>query len=42
LWLGPFFLLLLGMFILLRRLRRRPPEPELSDAERARAAKLLD
>ena len=43
LWLGPFLLLALGAFLLARRiLRRRAPEPELSDAERARAAKLLE
>jgi cytochrome c-type biogenesis protein CcmH len=43
LWLGPFLLLALGATLLLRRLlRRRAPEPQLSDAERARAAKLLE
>jgi cytochrome c-type biogenesis protein CcmH len=43
LWLGPFLLLALGAGLLVRRLlRRRTPEPELSDAERARAAKLLE
>jgi len=43
LWLGPFLLLALGAGLLLRRLlRRRAPEPELSDAERARAARLLE
>jgi cytochrome c-type biogenesis protein CcmH len=43
LWIGPFVLLALGAFLLLRRLvRRRVPEPQLSEAERARAAKLLE
>src|SRR5687767_5298494 len=43
LWLGPFVFLALGLWLLLRRLaRRRVSEPELSDAERARAAKLLE
>ena len=43
LWMGPFVLLALGAFLLVRRLvRRRAPEPQLSEAERARAAKLLE
>jgi cytochrome c-type biogenesis protein CcmH len=42
LWLGPFLLLALGAFILLRRLRRRTAEPRLSEAERSRAARLLE
>ena len=43
LWIGPFLLLGLGIFLLLRRLvRRRAPELALSEAERARAAKLLE
>ena len=43
LWLGPFVLLALGAWILLRRVRRRrSPEPQLTDAEHARAAKLLE
>lgn len=43
LWAGPFVFLVLGAWILLvRLLRRRAPERELSDAERARAAKLLE
>jgi len=42
LWFGPLLLLAAGLFVLLRRLRRRPtPEPELSAAERERARKLL-
>jgi cytochrome c-type biogenesis protein CcmH len=42
LWAGPFVFLVLGASILVRLLRRRAPERELSDAERARAAKLLE
>jgi cytochrome c-type biogenesis protein CcmH len=43
LWLGPFLLLALGAFLLVRRLlRRRAPELALSEAERARAARLLE
>ena len=43
LWLGPFVLLLAGVALLVRRLRRpRAPEPALSSAERERAAKLLE
>ena len=43
LWAGPFLLLLLGAVILVRRLARRgEPPPPLSEAERARAAKLLE
>lgn len=43
LWAGPFVFLVLGAWILLvRLLRRRAPERELSAAERARAAKLLE
>jgi cytochrome c-type biogenesis protein CcmH len=43
LWLGPFVFLVLGLWLLARRVaRRRLPPPELSDAERARAAKLLE
>jgi cytochrome c-type biogenesis protein CcmH len=43
LWLGPFLLLALGALMLWRRLRqRRSPEPALSDAQRARAARLLE
>lgn len=43
LWAGPFVILALGAWVLVRRLRRRPAaEPELSEAERARAAKLLE
>jgi cytochrome c-type biogenesis protein CcmH len=43
LWAGPFVFLIAGFFFLARFLRRRQvPEPQLSDAERARAAKLLE
>ena len=43
LWLGPFLLLALGAWLLYRNVaRRRPDAPQLSAAERARAAKLLE
>ena len=43
LWLGPFALLLAGIVLLVRRVRRpRAPEPALSAAEHERAAKLLE
>ncbi len=43
LWTGPFVFLGLGAWLLVRRIRRqRPPEPQLSEADRARAAKLLE
>ena len=43
LWLGPFAFLAAGFWALARYLRRRRvPPPQLSDAERARAAKLLE
>jgi cytochrome c-type biogenesis protein CcmH len=42
LWLGPFVLLVLGAWIFYRRLRKREPQPTLSEAERSRAAKLLE
>jgi cytochrome c-type biogenesis protein CcmH len=43
LWAGPFLFLVLGLFFLFRLLRnRRVPAPQLTDAERARAAKLLE
>lgn len=42
LWAGPFVLLAGGLALLVRRLRRRAPEPRaLTEAERARAAELL-
>jgi cytochrome c-type biogenesis protein CcmH len=42
LWLGPFVLLALGGWLLWRRIRQKTAAPELSPAERARAAKLLE
>jgi cytochrome c-type biogenesis protein CcmH len=42
LWVGPFALLALGALIAWRRVRRRAPAPQLSAAERARAAQLLE
>ena len=42
LWLGPFLLLAIGIWVLRRLARRRVPAPHLSEAERTRAAKLLE
>ena len=43
LWFGPFALLVLAMAMLLRRLARaRDEAPHLTDADRQRAAQLLD
>jgi cytochrome c-type biogenesis protein CcmH len=43
LWAGPFLFLLGGFYLLARMLRRRRvPPPELTAAERGRAAKLLE
>lgn len=42
LWAGPFLLLGLGVFFLVRRIRKRPEEPALAEEDRARAARLLD
>jgi len=43
LWTGPFVFLLGGFYLLIRVLRRRRvPVPELTRAERERAAKLLE
>lgn len=43
LWIGPFLFLGLGFFFLFRFVRsRRAPPPQLSEAERARAARLLE
>ncbi|HEX2198954.1 MAG TPA: cytochrome c-type biogenesis protein [Burkholderiales bacterium] len=43
LWLGPFVLLALGALVFWRRVaRRRPQHADLSDADRARAARLLE
>jgi cytochrome c-type biogenesis protein CcmH len=43
LWAGPFLLLASGLFLLFLRIRRKsPPPPELSAADRERAARLLE
>ena len=43
LWAGPFVFLVAGFWLLARYLRRRRvPPPQLSEADRARAAKLLE
>jgi cytochrome c-type biogenesis protein CcmH len=42
LWVGPFVFLLVGAWFLRRFLRRRAPPQELSEADRVRAAKLLE
>ena len=43
LWIGPFAFLLAGLYFLVRFVRRRRvPEPQLSEAERQRLAKLLE
>src|SRR5215510_7889894 len=42
LWIGPFVCLALGAFLLLRVTKRKTRAPELSDADRERAAKLLE
>ena len=43
LWVGPFVLLVLGAWLFYRRIARRcAPEPQLSEAERERAATLLE
>ena len=43
LWAGPFLFLVLGGFVLYRRITKRAgPEPRLSQADRERAAKLLE
>jgi cytochrome c-type biogenesis protein CcmH len=42
LWAGPFLLLALGVFVFVKRIRKRPEEPALAEEERARAARLLD
>ena len=42
LWVGPFVLLAIGIWVLRRLARRRVPAPQLSDVERTRAAKLLE
>jgi cytochrome c-type biogenesis protein CcmH len=43
LWAGPFVFLICGFYVLARFLRRRRvPQPQLTSAERERAAKLLE
>ena len=43
LWAGPFLLLALGLWLFLRRVRqKKPSETNLTEAERRRAAKLLE
>jgi len=43
LWAGPFILLAFGLFLLFLRITRKvPAEAELSESDRARAAKLLE
>jgi len=42
LWTGPFVLLALGVWLLVRRVRKKAPPPELTEAERRRAAQLLE
>lgn len=43
LWVGPFVLLAVGVVLLWRRIaRRRAPEPQLTEAQRSRAAQLLE
>lgn len=44
LWAGPFIILLIGVFVLLRFIRRKPAEGEtiLTEADRSRAEDLLD
>jgi cytochrome c-type biogenesis protein CcmH len=42
LWTGPFVILVLGMALLWRSVVRRRAQPELSEDERVRAAKLLE
>ena len=42
LWAGPFVLLALGAWLLFRRVRKKAPPSELTEAERRRAAQLLE
>jgi cytochrome c-type biogenesis protein CcmH len=43
LWFGPFVLLGIGIFVLIRKIRtRQPGEQQMSEEDRARAARLLD
>ena len=42
LWTGPFVLLALGAWLLVRRVRKKAAPAELTEAERRRAAQLLE
>ena len=42
LWTGPFLLLALGVWLLVRRVRKKEAPPQLTEAERRRAAQLLE
>ncbi len=44
LWIGPFIIFLIGIFVLIRFIRRKPDTDSsaLSDADRARAGSLLN
>ena len=42
LWSGPFLLLALGAWLLVRQVGKKAPPPELTEAERRRAAQLLE
>ncbi len=42
LWIGPFLVLAAGVALLLRRLKARQAEPELSEEEARRLAKIAD
>ncbi len=42
LWIGPFLVVLLGLFLLLARLRNRAPEPELQPTDAERLRRLMD
>ena len=42
LWAGPFLLLAVGLFLFFLRIRRKAPQEELTQAERERAARLLE
>jgi cytochrome c-type biogenesis protein CcmH len=42
LWIGPFLVVLLGLVLLLARLRNRAPEPELQPTDAERLRRLMD
>ncbi len=42
LWVGPFIILFIALFFLLRFIRRPADEPSLTDADRAQAEQLLE